>query len=206
VIVGRTGNRLAGWRSSPASRSHPGCAGTGMYANDPRRPAVLTSPNRLNVRNGSAAGPAPSRPRRAVRPVHVPHQDAADLRIVRLAAGVPGLGLDLGQRGPEPFALRPAAPRARRDGSEDRRLAADGGRGSETGWRGARHAGNACGTTSPGAGAYMLAPELEDSRSSLGRHWPRSPGGYEVAGGARAPHQGGRALSLVWRPPDVGWH
>jgi hypothetical protein len=30
-----------------------------MYANDPRRPAVLTSPNRLSVRNGSVAGPAP---------------------------------------------------------------------------------------------------------------------------------------------------
>jgi len=48
-------------RSSPASRSHPGCTGTGMYANDPRTLPVLTSPNRLNVRNGSVAGPAPAR-------------------------------------------------------------------------------------------------------------------------------------------------
>ena len=35
IVVGIDGGYAR--RSSPASRSHPGCAGTGMYANDPRR-------------------------------------------------------------------------------------------------------------------------------------------------------------------------
>jgi hypothetical protein len=55
------------WDRCPASRSHLGCTGTGMYATDPRRLPVLASPNRLNVRNGSIAGPTPTRTRRAGR-------------------------------------------------------------------------------------------------------------------------------------------
>src|SRR5712691_8269525 len=40
----------------------PGCTGTGTYANglrSPRSAPTLTSQNRLNVRSGSTAGPAP---------------------------------------------------------------------------------------------------------------------------------------------------
>src|SRR6516164_375356 len=45
-----------------------------MYANGPRRPAVLTSPNRLNVRNGSVAGPTPTQ----IRPAPLLCQSVAD--------------------------------------------------------------------------------------------------------------------------------
>src|SRR5271166_1854879 len=43
----------------PTSRSHPGCNRTGTYANHPPQRPGLTSPNRLNVRSGSIAGPTP---------------------------------------------------------------------------------------------------------------------------------------------------
>ena len=73
-----------------ASRSHPGCTGTGTYASDPWQPAVLTSPNRLNVRNGSVAGSYPASPARSI---HLGHRRPRGTR-------------------PEPHPRRPARPQA----------------------------------------------------------------------------------------------
>jgi len=61
-----------------------------MYASNPWQPAVLTSPNRLNVRNGSVAGSYPASPARSI---HLGHRRPRGTR-------------------PEPHPRRPARPQA----------------------------------------------------------------------------------------------